>query len=59
MICPGFLAFYQMSPRTRVTVMAILVLLLLAGSAVYVQAFYRQKPLQEVQTDKKIVALIL
>ncbi|NLX88070.1 MAG: polysaccharide deacetylase family sporulation protein PdaB [Syntrophomonadaceae bacterium] len=46
-----------MSPRTRVTVMAILVLLLLAGSAVYVQAFYRQKPLQEVQTDKKIVAL--
>lgn len=54
---PRFFGFYTMNPRTRVTVIAILVLLLLTTSAVYVQAFYRQKPVHEVKTDKKIVAL--
>jgi polysaccharide deacetylase family sporulation protein PdaB len=46
-----------MNPKTKITVIAVLVLLLLATSAVYVQAFYRQKPVYGVETDKKIVAL--
>lgn len=54
---PRFFGFYEMNAQTKLVVIAVLVMLLLATSGVYVQAFLKQKPLQEVKTDKKIVAL--
>ncbi len=46
-----------MNSRTRIALVTVLVMLLLATSTIYVQAFLRPKPVQEVNTDKKIVAL--
>lgn len=54
---PRFFGFYEMNFKTRITLITVLVLLLLASSAIYVQAFLKAKPVQDVDTDKKIVAL--
>lgn len=54
---PRVFGFYEMNLRTRIAIVAALVLLLLATSTIYVQAYYKQKPIHEVRTDKKILAL--
>lgn len=54
---PRVFGFYEINPQTRFVIVALLVLLLLATSTIYVQAYYKQKPEYEVRTDKMIVAL--
>jgi polysaccharide deacetylase family sporulation protein PdaB len=54
---PRVFGFYEINPQTRLILVAALVLLLLATGTIYVQACYRQRPLHELRTDRKIVAL--
>lgn len=54
---PRIFGFYELKPKTKVLVIAALVLVLLTSSVVYVQAYHKLKPIYEVKTDKKIIAL--
>ncbi|MEN6350571.1 MAG: polysaccharide deacetylase family sporulation protein PdaB [Syntrophomonas sp.] len=54
---PKLFGFYQLPTRTKAALIGILVMILLASSVLYVQAYHRLKPIYEVKTDKKIVAL--
>ncbi len=54
---PRIFGFYELRPGTKVVMIAALVLILLTSSVVYVQAYHKLKPIYEVKTDKKIVAL--
>lgn len=54
---PRIIGFYTMSHRAKIMLAAIIVMVLLTSSIVYVQAYHRLKPVYEVPTDKKIVAL--
>ncbi|MEA4924122.1 MAG: polysaccharide deacetylase family sporulation protein PdaB [Syntrophomonadaceae bacterium] len=54
---PRIFGFYELRPGTKVVIIAALVLVLLTSSVVYVQAYHKLKPIYEVKTDKKIVAL--
>lgn len=54
---PRLFGFYQIKPSVKVALVCLLAFSILAGSVVYVQAYYTQKPIYEVKTDKKIVAL--
>lgn len=54
---PKIFGFYELRARTRVALIGILVTFLLASSVVYVQAYHKLKPVYEVKTDKKVVAL--
>lgn len=54
---PKMFGFYQSQPRSRFVLTTFLALVLIASSVVYVQAYYKQKPIYEVNTSKKIVAL--
>lgn len=49
--------FYKIASKTRITLLLILIIMLLASSVVYVQAYHKLKPIYEVETDKKIIAL--
>jgi len=49
--------FYKIAFKTRITLLLILIIMLLASSVVYVQAYHKLKPIYEVETDKKIIAL--
>jgi len=49
--------FYKIAFKTRITLLLILIVMLLASSVVYVQAYHKLKPIYEVETDKKIIAL--
>jgi len=54
---PRIFGFYELTVRAKITMIAVLALLLLSSSVVYVQAYHRLKPIYEVKTDKKVVAL--
>jgi len=49
--------FFEMKTRTKLALIGIVALVLFASSVVYVQAYHKLKPIYEVKTDKKIVAL--
>lgn len=54
---PKMFGFYQLTSRTRIVLIALLALVFLTTGAVYVQANHKLKPVYEVKTDKKVVAL--
>ena len=54
---PRIFGFYELRARTKTVIVAALVLVLLTSSVVYVQAYHKLKPVYEVKTDKKVVAL--
>lgn len=54
---PRIFGFYEMQPRAKVTLVGIIALVILASSVMYVQAYHRMKPVYEVKTDHKVVAL--
>ncbi len=54
---PRIFGFYQLKPRTKLAMIAVLAVVLLTSSVVYVQAYHKLKPIYEVKTDKKVVAL--
>gem|GEM_PF-6461492 len=54
---PKLFGFYQLPTRAKAALIGLLVMVILASSVLYVQAYHRLKPIYEVKTDKKIVAL--
>ncbi len=54
---PKIFGFYQLQRRARITIVCLLALAVLSSSVAYVQAYYTLKPIYEVKTNKKIVAL--
>ncbi len=54
---PKLFGFYQMPDRVRVALISMAAIVFLTSSVVYVQAYGKQKPIYEIKTDKKIVAL--
>ena len=54
---PKLFGFYQMPDRVRVALISMAAIIFLTSSVVYVQAYGKQKPIYEIKTDKKIVAL--
>jgi polysaccharide deacetylase family sporulation protein PdaB len=54
---PRIFGFYEIRTRTKIALIAALVLILLTSSVVYVQAYHKLKPIYEVKTDKKVIAL--
>ncbi|MDD3894659.1 MAG: polysaccharide deacetylase family sporulation protein PdaB [Syntrophomonadaceae bacterium] len=54
---PRFIGFYQMSDKARLALISLVALVILVSSVVYVQAYGKKKPIYEINTDKKIVAL--
>jgi polysaccharide deacetylase family sporulation protein PdaB len=56
-IIPKLFGFYLLERRVKLAIIAILTVFILSGSVVYVQAYKKLKPVYEVETPKKIVAL--
>lgn len=54
---PRVFGFYELSYKARIAIIGMVALVILISSVVYVQAYGKKKPVYEVQTDKKIVAL--
>ena len=54
---PKIFGFYEIQPRARITLAGILALFILASSVVYVQAYHKEKPVYQVKTERKVVAL--
>jgi len=54
---PRIFGFYEIKARTKIALIAILVIILLTSSVVYVQAYHKLKPVYEVSTTRKVVAL--
>jgi polysaccharide deacetylase family sporulation protein PdaB len=54
---PRIFGFYELRPRTKIALIAVISVILLTSSLVYVQAYHKLKPIYEVKTDKKVVAL--
>lgn len=54
---PRIFGFYQLHARAKAALIGVLVMVLLGGSVLYVQAYHRLKPIYEVKTDKKVIAL--
>ncbi len=54
---PRMYGFYQLTSRTKIVLIALIALVFLTTGAVYVQANHKLKPVYEVKTDKKVVAL--
>ena len=54
---PRIFGFYELKSKTKIALIAALSIVLLASSLVYVQAYHKLKPIYEVKTDKKVVAL--
>ncbi len=54
---PRIFGFYEVRARTKIALIATLVIILLGSSVVYVQAYHKLNPVYEVKTDKKVVAL--
>jgi polysaccharide deacetylase family sporulation protein PdaB len=49
--------FYELKARTKVVLIGLIATILLSSSFVYVQAYHKLKPIYEIKTDKKLVAL--
>lgn len=54
---PKIFGFYHIPPRVKFILIGVFAFVLLASSVLYVQAYNKQKPIYEIRTDKKIVAL--
>lgn len=54
---PKIFGFVSLSPKAKVMLVGIVALVILTSSVLYVQAYHKLKPVYEVPTDKKIVAL--
>ncbi|CFX53357.1 Sporulation polysaccharide deacetylase, PdaB [Syntrophomonas zehnderi OL-4] len=54
---PRIFGFYQLNRRTKLAIVAVLAALLVTSSVVYVQAYHKLKPIYQIETDKKAVAL--
>jgi len=54
---PRIFGFYQIQRQARMAIACLLTLAVLGSSVAYVQAHYTLKPVYEVKTDKKILAL--
>ncbi len=54
---PKFVGFYLVQRRVKILLAVVLTVLILSSSVMYVQAYHKLKPIYEVKTDKKIVAL--
>lgn len=54
---PKVFGFCELNSRTKIVLIAALITILLASSVFYVQAYHKLKPIYEVKTDKKVVAL--
>jgi polysaccharide deacetylase family sporulation protein PdaB len=54
---PRFVGFYQIETRVKYFIIAIVTLVVLTSSVVYVQAYHKLKPVYQVNTVKKLVAL--
>ncbi|MGE5381337.1 MAG: polysaccharide deacetylase family sporulation protein PdaB [Methylocystaceae bacterium] len=51
------IGFVEISPRAKLAIIVVLALVFLTSGMYYVQAYHRLKPINSVQTDKKILAL--
>lgn len=56
-IMPKIFGFYQIQRRAQTAIAALLILVILGSSVAYVQAYYTLKPIYEINTDQKILAL--
>jgi len=54
---PRIFGFWELRPRTKVILIAFLACILMTSSLYYVQAYHKLKPVYDVKTDKKLVAL--
>ena len=54
---PRIFGFYELKARTKIALIAAIATILLASSVVYVQAYHKLKPVYEVKTNQKVVAL--
>ncbi|NLV21467.1 MAG: polysaccharide deacetylase family sporulation protein PdaB [Syntrophomonadaceae bacterium] len=54
---PKVIGFWQIKTGTKMIIISILAALLLTTSVLYVQAYHKLKPIYQVETDKKVVAL--
>jgi len=54
---PRIFGFYELKARTKIALIAAIAIILLASSVVYVQAYHKLKPVYEVKTSQKVVAL--
>lgn len=54
---PRIFGFYRMQNSVKISLIAAIALLIIVSSVVYVQANNKLKPIYEVKTDKKLLAL--
>jgi polysaccharide deacetylase family sporulation protein PdaB len=54
---PKMFGFYQLQTRAKAALIGILVMLILGSSVLYAQAYHRLKPIYEVKTGNKMIAL--
>lgn len=54
---PRIFGFYQIPAKAKFILIGVLSVILLASSVFYVQAYNKHKPIYEIRTNKKIVAL--
>ncbi|HRY13275.1 MAG TPA: polysaccharide deacetylase family sporulation protein PdaB [Syntrophomonadaceae bacterium] len=54
---PKMFGFYALTPRAKIVLVALISVVLLTTGVMYVQANHKLKPIYEVKTDKKVVAL--
>lgn len=54
---PRVFGFYEMQAKARIALISILAIVALACSVLYVQAYSKSKPIYEIRTEKKVVAL--
>lgn len=54
---PKIFVFFQMKTGTKLVIISVLAVLLLTTSVLYVQASHKLKPIYQVETEKKVVAL--
>jgi polysaccharide deacetylase family sporulation protein PdaB len=54
---PKIFGFFQVKTGTKLVIISVLAVLLLTTSVLYVQASHKLKPIYQVETEKKVVAL--
>ncbi len=56
-LMPKIFGFYEMPAKTKFVLIAFLAVTLLASSVFYVQAYHKTKPIYEIKTSEKVLAL--
>lgn len=54
---PKIIGFWHIKTGAKLIIISVLAALLLTSSVLYVQAYHKLKPIYQVNTDKKVVAL--